>query len=91
MLFRSGHIYILFAAVMNVLYGYNYSRLSDKRLHMLHVLVSATLLGSLVLFTIGFFYEPHLENFLRPFSRPSLYLLFGLGIILGIVGLVRKK
>jgi hypothetical protein len=91
MLYRSGHIYILLAAVLNVFYGYNHSPAGTSRLRILQGLVSAVLLFSPVLLTIGFFYEPSLNGFERPFSRIALYLLFGFGIIAGIAGLRRES
>jgi hypothetical protein len=48
--------------------------------------VSAIVLVAPIALIAGFFLEPHLADFVRPYTRPALYALFGMGVILSLVG-----
>lgn len=86
MLFRSSHIYLLLAALLNVVLGV-YMR-GDIRFLIpeLQVVVSMVVLAAPFVLFAGFFLEPHLADLMRPYTRPALYGLFGIGVILSLVG-----
>lgn len=74
LLYRSAHIYLLFAALLNLLLG-AYLRLADHRgVRMLQQSASVVLLTLPVLFTVAFFREPALAGLERPWARPAIYL-----------------
>ncbi len=74
MLYRSAHIYLLFAALLNLLLG-AYLRLADHRLvRMVQQAASVVLLTLPVFFTVAFFREPALAGLERPWARPAIYL-----------------
>ena len=74
MLYRSAHIYLLFAALLNLLLG-AYLRLADHRgVRMVQQAASVVLLTLPVLFTVAFFLEPALAGLERPWARPAIYL-----------------
>lgn len=86
MLFRSSHIYLLLAALLNVVMGV-YMR-GDIRFLIpeLQLVVSVIVLAAPFALLAGFFLESHLADFIRPYTRPALYALFGIGVILSLVG-----
>lgn len=74
MLYRSAHIYLLFAALLNLLLG-AYLRLADHRgVRMVQQAASVVLLTLPVFFTVAFFLEPALAGLERPWARPAIYL-----------------
>lgn len=74
LLYRSAHIYLLFAALLNLLLG-AYLRLADHRgVRMVQQAASVVLLTLPVLFTVAFFREPALAGLERPWARPAIYL-----------------
>ena len=86
MLFRSSHIYLLLAALLNVVLGI-YMRGNIRFLiPKLQLVVSSIVLVAPFALLAGFFLEPHLADFMRPYTRPALYALFGIGVILSLVG-----
>lgn len=86
MLFRSSHIYLLLVALLNVVMGV-YMR-GDIRFLIpeLQVVVSVVVLAAPFALLVGFFLEPRLADLMRPYTRPALYGLFGIGVILSLVG-----
>ena len=80
-LYRSGHIYILFAALLNLLLGV-YVRPSDQRRgRIVQNLGSTLLLGALMLFLYGFFVETPQGSIERPRTREAIYWSLG-GVLL---------
>ena len=74
LLYRSAHIYLLFAALLNLLLG-AYLRLAPQRgARLLQQVASLTLLVLPALFAGAFFREPALEGLERPWARPAIYL-----------------
>lgn len=74
LLYRSAHIYLLFAALLNLLMG-AYLRLADHRgVRIMQQAASVVLLTLPVLFTVAFFREPSLAGLERPWARPAIYL-----------------
>jgi hypothetical protein len=83
LLYRSAHIYLLFAALLNLLLG-AYLRLAPQRgARLLQQVASLTLLALPALFAVAFFREPALEGLERPWARPAIYL--GLAAVLAHV------
>ena len=74
LLYRSAHIYLLFAALLNLLLG-AYLRLADHRaVRVVQQAASVVLLTLPVLFTVAFFREPALAGLERPWARPAIYM-----------------
>lgn len=85
MIYRSGHIYLLFTSIANLLLGVYLRRLSGFRRHI-QILVCIVLLIIPWILLYGFFAEPHLESLARPYSRIALYGTFGVGLMLALLG-----
>lgn len=88
MLFRSSHIYLLLAALLNVAMGVYLRSDIPFLVPALQVVISTVVLLAPIALIAGFFLEPYLANFLRPFTRPTLYALFGVGVALALVGVI---
>ncbi len=84
MLFRSSHIYFLLASIINLCIGV-YWQVKNEKTIFIKFIVSFIAIISPIFLLLGFFYEPFLEELLRPYSRIGLYALFGLGILLSII------
>ncbi len=74
LLYRSAHIYLLFAALLNLLLG-AYLRLATRRgVRLAQQIASVAILSLPVLFAAAFFREPALSELERPWARPAIYL-----------------
>ena len=73
-LFRSGHIYLLFSGLLNCLLGVAKAFKPDPWRKGLAGIGSLALLTTPPLFLIGFFREPWIGGFDRPFARQAIYL-----------------
>lgn len=90
MLYRSSHVYFLLASVLNVTMGV-YLTDSTPGIHpWVQRIVSSIVLLSPVGLLAGFFLEPGLEDSLRPYTRPVLYGLFGVGVLLSSLGIASR-
>ncbi|MBT8102764.1 MAG: hypothetical protein KJO95_07320 [Gammaproteobacteria bacterium] len=88
MLYRSSHIYLLLVSVLNVALGL-YMKSDDPVLHpRIQALVSAIVLMAPIGLLAGFFLEPAMQDLARPYTRPALYALFGIGVFLSLMGLI---
>ena len=86
MLFRSTHIYILLASVINLVLGV-YLRPPDPRhKKVMQTLASLLVLASPCLLVLAFFTEPQMANLARPYSRLALYSLFGSAVVFSYLG-----
>jgi hypothetical protein len=73
LLMRSRHIYILFAALMNILLGV-YLRISDDaRRRYVQIFASALLFAGTLLMIFAFFYETYTTRHFSEISRFGLY------------------
>lgn len=73
LLMRSRHIYILFAALMNILLGV-YLRISDNaRRRYVQIFASALLFAGALLMIFAFFYETYTTQRFSEISRFGLY------------------
>ncbi len=87
MLYRSSHIYLLLASVLNVVLGV-YLRDDSSLIHRwIQIVVSTVVLLSPVGLLAGFFLEPGMDQLIRPYTRPVLYGLFGSGVLLSAVAI----
>ncbi|MFT5142678.1 MAG: hypothetical protein ACI80V_000385 [Rhodothermales bacterium] len=90
MLFRSTHLYILYASICNVALGvYEVPRVQGLG-SFVQSAGSITLLLVPILLTVAFFTEPFLTDFARPYSRPAAYLALGGGLLLLFVKAVES-
>lgn len=76
MLYRTRHIYILLAGLLNLGIGiyFRYRELNMRR--VMQLLGSALIVVATVLFVAGFFYEPRLPNLETPLSHWGMYSIF---------------
>ena len=74
LLFRSAHIYLLFAALVNLLLGTYLRPAASRYARALQLAGSAALLATPVMFGAAFFVEPWLDGLVRPWARPAIYL-----------------
>ena len=76
MLYRTRHIYILLAGLLNLGIGiyFRYRELNRRR--VMQLLGSALIIVATVLFVMGFFYEPRLPNLETPLSHWGMYSIF---------------
>jgi len=74
LLYRSAHIYLLFAALLNLLLGAYIAPVTGRALRAVQWAASAVLLAIPGLFSVAFFREPWLEDLERPWARPAIYL-----------------
>jgi hypothetical protein len=77
LLYRSAHIYLLFAALLNLLLS-GYLRLARQRsVRLVQQAASVALLVLPVLFAVAFFREPAMVGLERPWARAGIYLSLG--------------
>jgi predicted permease len=88
MLFRSRHIYILLAGLLNICIGAYFSYHKNRWRKIVQLAGSSLVLAAPFLLVAAFFYEPALANLQRPFTKPAiialltgtlLHLLSGIG------------
>jgi hypothetical protein len=84
MLFRSSHIYLLFASILNIVVGAYLKNGTQLGRPWIQILVSAVLLLAPAALLAGFFLEPHMADLMRPYTRPALFVLFATGVILSL-------
>lgn len=82
MMYRAGHIYILFAALLNVAFGVYFHRPPGQaaRQRRLRTFGSAVLLAMPAVLTVAFFVEPAGGGFGRPLTSLGIF-----GTALGVV------
>lgn len=84
MFYRSAHIYLLLAFLINLFAGV-YFRIDERNLiKFFQLVISVIILICPFLFLVAFFLEEQhaLEGFERPYSSLASYLLFGVGLVL---------
>jgi heme A synthase len=78
MMFRSRHIFILLAGLINLGLGAYLAHSSQRWRKVLQIAGSALLLTASLLMIAAFFYEPAIEGMKRPLTLPAILgLLFG--------------
>jgi hypothetical protein len=76
-LYRSGHIYILYSALLNLLLGLYMTKAEATIDRTLQTIGSALVLGSLVLFLYSFAVETPLGQVERPMAREAIMWSLG--------------
>ncbi len=89
MLYRSSHIYILLASLINLVIGI-YSPSKDESYTWFKYLYSLSIIALPCMFLAGFFIQPNLADFHRPFTRRGIYIIF-LATILYLIYLAIRK
>jgi len=84
LLFRSAHIYILFAALLNLVAGAHLRCRMQAWRYRVQVIGSILLLVSPAIFTIAFFAEPAPQHFARPFVLSGVIIALA-GTVLHVV------
>ncbi|HEY0380407.1 MAG TPA: hypothetical protein VGC87_26070 [Pyrinomonadaceae bacterium] len=89
MMFRSRHIYLLLAGLINLGVGvyFTYRKASWRK--TLQVAGSVLILLAPLLMTAAFFYEPTLKGLKRPLTLPGIVSLFA-GVFLHLFGGIRQ-
>ncbi len=89
MMFRSRHIYLLLAGLINLGVGvyFTYHRTAWRK--SLQVVGSALILLAPLLMAAAFFYEPMLKGLKRPFTLPAIVALFA-GVFLHLFSGIRQ-
>jgi drug/metabolite transporter (DMT)-like permease len=89
MMFRSRHIYLLLAGLVNLGLGvyFTYHKASWRR--TLQIAGSVFILLAPLLMTAAFFYEPRLQGLKRTFTQPAVVALFA-GVFLHLFSGIRQ-
>jgi hypothetical protein len=90
MLFRTRHIYILLAGLLNLGIGSYFSWRSQEWRRILQMLGSASIVVAPLLFMAAFFYEPGLANLYTPLSHWGMYTI-GAGTLFHLLSGVRQN
>ena len=90
MIFRSGHIYLLLASIINLIIGVYLTWPEEKHKIVIQYIASTIVLISPFLLLIGFFTEAHLQDLNRPYSSAGLLALFGSSILFTYIGMSDK-
>lgn len=75
MLWRSRHIYILLAAMLNLGLGAYLTPRARPWRRLLQLAGSGLIVAASALLVAAFFYEPGMTGFHTPYSRQALYLI----------------
>ena len=91
MLYRSRHIYILLAGLLNIGIGAYFSYHQERWRRVLQLVGSGLIVIATCLFIAAFFYEPRLSGLVSSISQPSMFLI-SFGTLFHLFsGLRRKK
>ncbi|HYG81062.1 MAG TPA: hypothetical protein VD861_11775 [Pyrinomonadaceae bacterium] len=89
MMFRSRHIYILLAGLVNLGVGVYFTYHSARWRKTLQLAGSILILLAPLLMTAAFFYEPTLKGLQRTFTQPAIVALFA-GVFLHLFSGIRR-
>ena len=90
-LYRSGHIYILFSALLNLLLGVYVVASAPRMTRALQYAGSALLVGGLALLVYGFIVETPLAVVERPMTREGIMWSLGGVLLHGIAALAAAR
>ena len=90
MMFRSRHIYILLAGLLNIGIGVYFSYHKKFWRKILQLTGSSMLLVAPLLLTAAFFYEPTHGHLQRPFTLPAIVALLS-GTLLHLLSGIRQS
>ena len=74
MLYRTRHIFILFSGLLHLAIGSYFNYQVNRTGRIIQVVGSIFITIASVLFTIAFFYEPHLTHLYAPLSKQGVIL-----------------
>ena len=89
MLYRTRHIFILMSGLLNLGIGSYFSYRAQTWRRTLQIIGSALIVIAPVLFTIAFFYEPHLQGLYAPLSKLGI-IMTAVGALLHVVSGVKE-
>ena len=89
MLYRTRHIFILLSGLLHLGIGSYFSYRTQTWRRALQYLGSTLITIAPVLFTIGFFYEPHLQGLYAPLSKKGIIML-AVGALMHVVSGVKE-
>ena len=90
MLYRSRHIYILLAGLLNLALGAYVSLAVERWRWGLQLLGSILITVATVMFVLGFIYEPRWQSFHTPYSGFAMYMVFA-GTLLHVISSLKRK
>ena len=90
MLYRTRHIFILLSGLLHLGIGTYFSYRTQTWRRVMQYLGSALITIAPVLFTIGFFYEPHLQGLYAPLSKKGV-IMIAVGALLHVVSGVKEE
>jgi hypothetical protein len=88
LLYRTRHIFILLAGLLNLGIGAYFTYRSETWRRTTQLLGSLLIFAASFLFLIAFFYEPHLTNLHTPLSHWGTYTI-ATGVLLHVISDVR--
>jgi len=89
LLFRTRHIFILLAGLLNLGIGAYFTHRIETWRRTVQLLGSLLIFTASFLFIIAFFYEPHLSNLRTPLSHWGTYTI-AIGALLHVVSGARQ-
>jgi hypothetical protein len=89
MMFRSRHIYLLLAGLVNLGLGVYFTYRVARWRKILQIAGSVLILLAPLLMTAAFFYEPTLKGLKRTFTLPAIVALFA-GVFLHLFSGIRQ-
>ena len=90
LLYRTRHIFILLAGLLNLGIGAYFSSRSETWRRVLQLIGSLLIIAASVLFLIAFFYEPKLTDLDTPLSHWGTYIIAA-GVLLHVISSVRQR
>ncbi|HWS98672.1 MAG TPA: hypothetical protein VN256_00275 [Pyrinomonadaceae bacterium] len=89
MMFRSRHIYVLLAGLVNLGVGVYFTSHGARWRKTMQIAGSILILLAPLLMTAAFFYEPTLKGLQRTFTQPAIVALFA-GVFLHLFSGIRQ-
>lgn len=90
LLYRTRHIFILLAGLLNLGIGAYFQYQRSKRARVAQILGSALIVVATLLFIAGFIYEPKLTELNTPWSHRGMYMIVA-GTLMHLLSLVMPK
>ena len=90
MLYRTRHIFILLSGLLHLGIGSYFSYRTQRWRRAFQLVGSVLITIAPVLFTIGFFYEPHLQGLYAPLSKKGIIML-AVGALMHVVSGVKEN
>ena len=89
MLYRTRHIFILLSGLLHLGIGAYFTYRVQQWRRYFQIVGSVLITIAPVLFTIGFFYEPHLQGLYAPLSKKGVIML-AVGALMHVVSGVKE-